>query len=186
MGTVGNDETSTIKCSCPVEFVSIEYDTPQADWVLDLDSSSAVLMDQITVTNTCNPAIVSQCSDLTQSSTQSTTVKSVHNWGYVFKAGVSYTAGASAEFMGFGASESITVSAEVSQSNGGSYEKDQTVTSTETCIARPMTQETCQYIAYKGTIEVGYTIYWKNASPTRGTYKGQGWKSVLSSTTQQL
>ena len=28
----------------------------------------------------------------------------------------------------------------------------------------------CQYIAYKGTIEVGYTIYWKNASPTLGTY----------------
>ena len=186
MGTVGNDETSTIKCSCPVEFESIEYDTPQADWVLDLDSNSAINMDQMIVTNTCNPAIISQCADLSQTSSESVTVKSVHNWGYVFKAGVSYTAGAKAEFMGFGASESITVSAEVSLSNGGSYEKDQTVTATETCIAKPMTRQTCQYIAYKGTIEVGYTIYWKNASPTRGTYKGQGWKSVFSSTTIQL
>ena len=96
-------------------------------------------------------------------------VKSEHNWGTVFKAGVSYTEGASAEFMGFGGSESITVSVSVEQSTGGSYEKDQTVTSTESCIAKPMTRQTCQYIAYKGTIEVGYTIYWKNASPTRGT-----------------
>ena len=185
MGTVGNDEASTIKCKCPVEFESIEYDTPQEDWVLDLDGASGIVMDELSVYNTCNPAFVS-CTDMTLSSTQSTTVKSQHNWGYVFKAGVSYTAGASASFMGFGASESITISAEVSQSNGGFYERDQTVSSTQNCVARPMTRVNCRYTAYKGTIEVGYTIYWKNAAPTRGTYSGEGWKSVMSQTTYAL
>ena len=186
MGSVGNDEASTIKCSCPVEFESIEYDIPGEDWALDLDSNSAIIMDQMVVTNTCNPAYIAECPDLSQTSSESIAVKSQHNWGIVFKEGVSYTAGASAEFMGLGASESITVSVSVEEDTGGFYEQDQTVTSSENCIAKPMTRQTCQYIAYKGTIEVGYTIYWKNASPTRGTYKGQGWKSVLSSTTQQL
>ena len=186
LGTVGNDKASTIKCTCPVEFESIEYDTPREDWDLDLDWTSAVVIDELVVTNTCNPAYT-LCSDTTLSSTQSKTVKAEHNWGYVFKAGVSYTPGASASFIGVGDSEPITISAEVPQSNGGSYEIDQTVSSTRTkCVAKPMTKVNCKYFAYKGTIEVGYTIYWKNASPTRGTYRGQEWRSVFSQAIQRL
>ena len=39
-GYVGNDNASTITCTCPVEFESIEYDIPREDWNLDLDFSS--------------------------------------------------------------------------------------------------------------------------------------------------
>ena len=30
-------------------------------------------------------------------------------------------------------------------------------------------------MAYKGKIEVGYTIHWKNGSQTKGVYQGEGW-----------
>ena len=88
--------------------------------------------------------------------------------------------------MGVGGSESITIKAEASESSGGFYERDQTVTSTQSCVAGPMTRVTCQYVAYKGSINVGYTIHWTDGSTTRGEYKGQGWKSELIQTTKQL
>ena len=34
----------------------------------------------------------------------------------------------------------------------------------------PQSNAIANDIAHKCTIEVGYTIYWKNASPTLGTY----------------
>ena len=40
LGYVGNDETSSITCTCPVEFESIVYDIPPANWVLDLDKAT--------------------------------------------------------------------------------------------------------------------------------------------------
>ena len=54
------------------------------------------------------------------------------------------------------------------------------------CVAKPMQSVTCKYIAYKASIEVGYTINWKRGTPTRGTYKGQGWKFVMRETFNSL
>ena len=146
-----------------------------------------MVVDEVTVYNPCNPAFTS-CRDFSHTPPKSLTVKTEDNWGYVFKAGVSYAAGASASLMGFGASEPITISAEVPQPNGGSYEKDLTLSATQSCVAKPMTRVTCNYKAFKGTIEVGYKVYWKNAlaRATRGTYKGQGWKIVMSTQTYAL
>ena len=106
-------------------------------------------------------------------------MKSQHNWGFIFKAGVSYKYGASAKVLGVGLDASVTWNVETSWSTGGFKEIDQAITSTQTCTAAPMTKVDCKYMAYKGRIEMGYTIYWKNASPTRGVYKGEGWKSVM-------
>lgn len=153
--------------------------------MLSLDVNSAVHLHHLTATNPCNPAYVA-CTDVEHQSTESITLKSQHNWGHVFKAGVSYTAGASASFEGLGVNESITMSVEESWSTGGFKETDQTISSTQKCTAKPMTIVDCQYIAYKGSIEIGYTIYWKNSSPTRGVYKGVGWKSVLETRTTAL
>ena len=211
LGTVGNDEASTIKCTCPVEFDGIEYDTPRSDWVLNFDQTSGVQLNQQVAINNCNPAMdtnciliitkqitririsvyihntaYSQCTDTSESWTDSLTLSTQHSWGYVFKAGVTYTEGASVEVDGVGAQSSVSFSVEESWSTGGSTTKTQTVTSTELCTAKPMTRVDCQYMAYKGSIEMGYTIYWKNASPTRGVYRGTGWKSVLHATTTNL
>ena len=187
MGRVGNNQASTIKCSCPVDFDRVEYDTPRQDWVLELDSASGIMLDEMTAYNPCDPTIFGDsCSDVELQSSESTTVKVQHNWGNIIKAGVSYSATASAEFLGMGAKQTFTVSFEYSHTWGGFHEEDQTLSSTKTCIAKPMTSVTCQYVAYKGHIEVGYTIYWKNASPTRGTYKGEGWKMHLSTDTQKI
>ena len=41
-GEVGNNRASRITCKCPVEFESIEYDTPREDWILKLDKSSGI------------------------------------------------------------------------------------------------------------------------------------------------
>ena len=56
LGTVGNDNASTIKCTCPVDFDRIVYDTPHNDWALDLDPNSGIQLNLQTVQNSCNPA----------------------------------------------------------------------------------------------------------------------------------
>merc|ERR1712046_57947 len=93
----------------------------------------------------------------------------------IFKVAVSYSLEASAELEGFGMKESITFTAEESRSTGGSKTESVTVSSTADCVAAPKTQKTCEYIAYKGTISVGYTVHWTNGATTRGTYHGEGW-----------
>jgi len=103
------------------------------------------------------------------------TVTTEHNWSRVFEQGLSYTAEASAEFEGFGLSESVTMSVTESYSNGGSVTESQTLSSTTPCVASSHTWVICSYLAYRGEIKVGYTIHWKDGSTTRGTYKGQGW-----------
>ena len=40
LGYVGNDETSSITCTCPVDFESIEYDIPPQDWALELNKAT--------------------------------------------------------------------------------------------------------------------------------------------------
>ena len=186
MGYVSNDEASSIKCTCPVEFDRIVYDIPTDQWVLDLDYNTGVAVEEIRVPNECNLDDITQCADASVTPTISISKRTEHNWGNIFKAGVSYTAEASATFEGFGAKESITISAEASRSTGGSYAEDVTYTATTSCTAPPNSVTTCRYMVYKGTIEVGYTVYWRNASPTYGAYKGQGWRIEMSPITDPL
>ena len=177
LGTVGNDEASTIKCSCPVEFDRIVYDTPADQWVINRDAgATGVIIQEIILPNKCNLADQSRCSSISLDTSLSITRKSYHNWGHIFKAGVTYSAEASASLEGLGVKESITISAEESISSGGSREQDQTISAQGKCVAPANSKATCRYMAYKGTVEVGYTIYWKNASPTRGKYIGAGWQ----------
>jgi len=185
LGKVGNDEASTITCKCPVKFLNIYYDTPPSDWDLDMDGTS-VQLHQLSITNDCDPDLVSDCADQSYQWSESKTLTSEHNWGNVFKAGVSYTEEASASFKGFGVSEWITMTAEESWSTGGSKSVSQTVSSTTPCVAKPMTRVNCQYMAFKGKIEIGFTIEWENSEPSRGTYIGEGWKSDLITTEEPL
>ena len=120
-------------------------------------------------------------------STQKDSFTTQHSWGRVFRAGASYTVGMELSFEGIGgASQSFTVSKEREESTGGMYQRSQEVSFTQKCTAKPMTRVTCQFIARQGTIEVGYTIYWKNGRKTRGTYRGQGWKSELTQSTVNI
>ena len=144
-------------------------------------------MDEKIVDNTCNPRLTNGCTDYLGESTVTETFTSQHSWGKVFRAGASYTVGMEVSFEGFGgASQSVTVSEEQEKSTGGFYETSQEVSFTQKCSAKPMTRVTCQFLAYKGTIEVGYTIYWKNGGKTRGTYRGKGWKSALNQSTVNI
>ena len=187
MGTVGNDEASTIKCSCPVEFERIEYDTPTDQWVINRDAgATGVIIQEIILPNKCNLADQSRCSSISLDPSLSITRKSYHNWGHIFKAGVTYSAEASASLEGLGVKESITISAEESISSGGSREQDQTISAQGKCIAPANSKATCRYMAYKGTVEVDYTIYWKNASPTRGKYIGAGWQHNFQYTVEDI
>ena len=113
-------------------------------------------------------------------------MKSQHNWGYVFKRGVSYTASAEASFEGIGGSRSITFTAEESFSNGGFKEVDQIIEDSVTCIAKPMTEVVCTTFAHPIEITMKYTIYWKNSTPTRGVYTGSAWKSDFKKETKIL
>ena len=57
LGTVGNDQASTIKCTCPVEIDRIEYDTLKQNWILELkDDPESSQLNLQTVINNCNPA----------------------------------------------------------------------------------------------------------------------------------
>ena len=58
---------------------------------------------------------------------------------------------------------------------GGSHTETRTISSNVPCVALPYTKVVCTYMAYKGKIEVGYTIHWKNGSQTKGVYQGEGW-----------
>ena len=56
LGSVGNQEASSIKCTCPKEFDYIEYDIPRHDWTLFVDGQTEIEIDVLTVTNDdCNP-----------------------------------------------------------------------------------------------------------------------------------
>jgi len=189
LGYVGNDEATTISCTCPVDFDYIEYDVPQDQWdSIGTDTSApARQIDKIELVNSCN-LDPDRCSDtmLTLDPTRSITTSSSHNWGHIFKAGVSYTAGASASFEGMGIEESITISADTEDSEGGSHEKTETMSATGSCKAPPNSKAHCLYMAYQTEIKVGYTIHWKNSSPTRGTYQAVGWYQRFTNNIEDL
>ena len=177
LGKVGNDQASAIRCTCPIRFLSIEYDIPQAYWAATVNESSKVLLNTITVANQCNPAEVNNCPNEEADNIETITETFQHSWSNVFSVGVTYSEGASVTLgagdLAFG-STGAGLSFQDSQSPGGFVEIDQTVESLDKCIATPMTSVTCKFFFYEATIEVGYTMYWKNSPSTRGTYKARG------------
>ena len=72
LGSVGNQKTSSIKCTCPKEFDYIEYDIPRHDWTLFVDGQTQIEIDTLVVTNTCNPDIAGPngCTDMSESSSK--------------------------------------------------------------------------------------------------------------------
>ena len=72
MGTVGDNETSSIRCTCPREFDYVEYDIPTQDWKDMLTGDTGLQIDQITVRNLCNPAVegLGKCADQSSQSTR--------------------------------------------------------------------------------------------------------------------
>ena len=116
-------------------------------------------------------------------------LETVDDWGVVFKRGVTYAGGTVLD--GISAfpelSKSYRINVAPYQDNPA-YKIDNIFNLSESfyCVAKPMQSVTCKYIAYKAFIEVGYTINWQNASPSRGTYKGQGWKVVMRETVNSL
>jgi len=176
LGKVGNNKASTITCECPVEFDSIKYDNENEQYIPDIQSSPSLTIHTMIIQNDCDPDIQGEnvCADVKQTTTQTIEVKTQHDWGQIFKAGVTYSKSTEATLFGFGfSSTSFTFDTEIS--SGGLREFTETLGSTQECVAKPMTRAICRYVAYKGEIEENYTIYWKNASPTRGKYKGTGW-----------
>ena len=190
-------------------------------------SVSAIVLDEITINNTCNPN-VGDWSDSNLTSFEPTTVKTVtttpwtvttttsmltttvtnfyenycrdiklrsskflsgvtlkteDDWGVIFKRGVPYNG--VAILNGISAFPELSGSYEIIHGFGaykGPIKTYGTFYPSQPCVAKPMQSVTCKYIAYKAHIEVGYTVHWKNASPTRGIYKGQGWKFVMRET----
>jgi len=186
LGYVGNDEASSIKCTCPVEFDHMVYDTSPDQWSSILKKEPGIEFDQITVTNKCDLGAERCHENHHQDPTKTITKTSTHNWGHIFKVGVSYTAEAGATVEGLGLKESITFSAEETSSTGGSYSTTETYTASGTCVAEPNSVATCTYFAYKTKLKVGYTIYWKNASPTHGTYEADAWITDYTRDVQEL
>ena len=72
LGSVGNQEASSIKCTCPKEFDHIEYDIPKHDWTLFVDGRTQIEIDTLVVENTCNPDIAGPngCADMSGSSSK--------------------------------------------------------------------------------------------------------------------
>ena len=72
LGSVGNQEASSIKCTCPKEFDYIEYDIPRHDWTLFVDGRTQIEIDTLVVENTCNPdeAGPNGCADMSGSSSK--------------------------------------------------------------------------------------------------------------------
>ena len=103
------------------------------------------------------------------------TVSSQHSWSKVFEQGLSYTEDAEAKFQAAGLKELVTLSRKETSTNSGFYRLTETLSSNRPCVAQANTQVVCTYMAYRGEINTGYTIHWKDGSTTRGKYKGEGW-----------
>ena len=114
----------------------------------------------------------SQCSDIVETFSVATTMTTKHDWGPIFKKGVSYEPTDSIYVRGYKISRHFNLE---NASNGTFEEEKEDIIFTENCIAYPMSEVNCRIMVYKTTIEQRYTIYWKNSSPTRGIYKFEGW-----------
>ena len=56
LGSVGNDEASTITCTCEEDILNIVFDTRPSKWVPTIDKSSGKQLQSKTTINRCNPA----------------------------------------------------------------------------------------------------------------------------------
>ena len=131
------------------------------------------------------------CRDRKLIPTKAFTLETEDDWGFLFKRGVTYLGnifldGISA-FPDFDSYYKVNLAP---NQDNPPFKKNNYFTLSQYCIAKPMQSVTCKYIAYKASIEVGYTVNWKNASPkwlqSRGTYKGKGWKIVMHETVNSL
>ena len=177
-----------------------------------MDGRTKVDIDTVVVTNTCNPDILgpNRCSDMSATSSkvgfqiylisqklkindeliwnpfQSRTMATGHTWSKMFEVGVTYSAEIGLEIEGVGAKTSVTNHETQRTTVGHSYQNSQTVSASATCVAKPMTKQTCRYFAWKGQVTVGYTIHWKDGTTTQGTYRGEGWRRDVDASTQLL
>ena len=53
LGAVGDNEASSIRCTCPREFDFVEYDIQPQDWELDVIENNGIVIDQVRVRNPC-------------------------------------------------------------------------------------------------------------------------------------
>ena|ERR1712176_71636 len=104
----------------------------------------------------------------------------------MFEVGVTYSAEIGLEIEGVSAKTTVTNHETQRTTVGHSYQNSQTVSAGMACVAKPMTEVTCRYLAFKGQVTVGYTIHWKDGTTTRGVYKGEGWQRDVKSTTVKL
>ena len=68
LGAVGDNEASSITCTCPREFDYVEYDIPTKNWVLTVDDNDGIEIDQVIVRNPCYTG--GNCPDQSSVSTQ--------------------------------------------------------------------------------------------------------------------
>ena len=68
LGQVGDNEASSIRCTCPREFDYVRYDIPTQNWKLDVNENDGIQIDQITVRNPCFSG--GYCPDQSSVSTQ--------------------------------------------------------------------------------------------------------------------
>ena len=109
-----------------------------------------------------------------------------HTWSKMFEVGVTYSAEIGLEIEGVSGKTSVTNHETQRTTVGHSYQNSQTVSAGVSCVAKPRTKVTCQYLAFKGQVSVGYTIHWKDGTRTRGMYKGEGWRRDVKSSTELL
>ena len=53
LGRVGDNEASSVSCTCPREFDYVEYDIPTKNWVLEVDENDGITIDRVVVRNSC-------------------------------------------------------------------------------------------------------------------------------------
>ena len=106
---------------------------------------------------------------------KTTVVSSTHTWSKVYEKGVTNSAEGGVTFKGIGFKKTIVTNDKNANGKGGSHTQTLKLGSNVPCVALPYTAVSCIYMAYKGEIEVGYTIHWKNGSQTKGVYQGEGW-----------
>ena len=106
---------------------------------------------------------------------KTTVVSSTHTWSKVYEKGVTNSKEGNVSFQGIGLKTSVVMTEKNVNGNGGSYTQTTKISNNVPCVALPNTEVVCTYMAYKGKIEVGYTIHWKNGSRTKGVYQGEGW-----------
>ena len=104
----------------------------------------------------------------------------------MFEVGMTYSTEIGLEVDGLSGKTTVTKHDTQRTTVGHSFQDSQTVSASVSCVAKPMTKVTCQYIAFKGTVSVGYTIHWKDGTTTRGIYEGEGWRRDVKTSTEFL